>query len=110
MPLYVMVATSLKDTGRDPQRQPALAAHQRSTFDAWAKAWGSACTGIDCGGLQALLLQLAADGGAGGAVSTAIGAINGYVLSKWRFRGSETDVRACCCSACSCRCRWCCCR
>jgi glucose/mannose transport system permease protein len=24
------------------------------------------------------------------AVSTAIGAVNGYVLSKWRFRGSET--------------------
>ena len=22
-------------------------------------------------------------------ISTAIGAINGYILSKWRFRGSE---------------------
>jgi glucose/mannose transport system permease protein len=37
----------------------------------------------------ALLHEQRADGAAGGAVSTAIGALNGYVLSKWRFRGSE---------------------
>ena len=35
-------------------------------------------------------------------ISTALGAINGYILSKWRFRGSEVAVQLHDCSACSC--------
>jgi glucose/mannose transport system permease protein len=87
-PLYVMVVTSLKSmdeirTGTllSLPAQPALAA--------WAKAWGTACTGTDCGGLQpffmnSVWLVVPAVG-----LSTAIGALNGYVLAKWRFKGSE---------------------
>ena len=88
-PLYVMVVTSLKDVDQvrtggllSPPSQPTLAA--------WAKAWSAACTGVDCSGLKpffinSLLLVVPAVG-----VSTAIGALNGYVLSKWRFPGSDT--------------------
>ena len=52
---------------RDPQRQPAVAARATRRCDAWAKAWCSACTGIDCGGLKPYFLNSRADGGAGGA-------------------------------------------
>lgn len=88
-PLYVMIVTSLKDVDQvrtggllSPPSQPTLAA--------WAKAWSAACTGVDCSGLKpffinSLLLVVPAVG-----VSTAIGALNGYVLSKWRFPGSDT--------------------
>jgi glucose/mannose transport system permease protein len=88
-PLYVMVVTSLKDVDQvrtggllSPPSEPTLAA--------WAKAWSAACTGVDCSGLKpffinSLLLVVPAV-----AVSTAIGALNGYVLSKWRFPGSDT--------------------
>jgi glucose/mannose transport system permease protein len=88
-PLYVMVTTSLKDMDeiRDGH---LLSVPAHPSFAAWAKAWGSACTGVDCGGLKpffinSLLMVLPAV-----ALSGAIGALNGYVLSKWRFRGSET--------------------
>jgi glucose/mannose transport system permease protein len=87
-PLYVMLSTSLKSM--DEVREGSLLALPASpTFAAWAKAWSSACTGVDCGGLKpffmnSILMVLPAV-----LVSTAIGSVNGYVLAKWRFRGSE---------------------
>jgi glucose/mannose transport system permease protein len=89
LPLYVMLATSLKDM--DQVRSGHLLSLPTSpTFEAWAKAWGSACTGVDCGGLKPFFLNSVAMVVPAVLLSTAIGAINGYVLSKWRFRGSET--------------------
>ena len=55
-PLYVMVATSLKDM--EQVRQGSLLSWPTDpTLDAWAKAWGSACTGTDCGGLQPFFMN-----------------------------------------------------
>jgi glucose/mannose transport system permease protein len=88
-PLYVMVATSLKST--DELRGGHLLSLPASpTLAAWAKAWSSACTGVDCGGLKPFFMNSVWMVLPAVAVSTALGAINGYVLSKWRFRGSET--------------------
>lgn len=87
-PLYVMLSTSFKTM--DEIRNGTLLSPPLSPgFAAWAKAWSEACTGTDCGGLKpffmnSLMMVLPAV-----AVSTSIGAINGYVLSKWKFRGSE---------------------
>jgi glucose/mannose transport system permease protein len=87
-PMYVMVVTSLKSM--DQIRDGSLLSLPTAPgFDAWAKAWGTACTGIDCGGLKpffmnSLVMALPAVG-----ISTLIGSLNGYVLSKWKFRGSE---------------------
>jgi glucose/mannose transport system permease protein len=87
-PLYVMVVTSLKDM--DQVREGSLLALPvRPRFDAWAKAWSSACTGTDCGGLKPFFMNSVLMVVPAVAVSTIIGSINGYVLSKWRFRGSE---------------------
>ena len=87
-PLYVMVASSLKSmdemragTLLSPPLQPGLAA--------WAKAWSSACTGTDCGGLQPFFMNSVLMVLPAVTLSAAIGAVNGYVLAKWRFRGSE---------------------
>jgi ABC-type glycerol-3-phosphate transport system permease component len=89
LPLYVMVSTSLKDM--DQVRAGHLLSLPTSpSFDAWAKAWGTACTGVDCGGLQPFFMNSVLMVVPAVLVSTAIGALNGYVLSKWRFRGSET--------------------
>lgn len=88
-PLYVMVATSLKDM--DQVRDGNLLSLPTSPgFAAWAKAWGSACTGVDCGGLQPFFMNSVLMVVPAVAVSTLLGALNGYVLTKWRFRGSET--------------------
>jgi len=89
MPLYVMVATSLKDM-EQVRTGHLLSLPTSPSFDAWAKAWGTACTGIDCGGLKPFFMNSVLMVLPAVLVSTAIGALNGYVLSKWRFRGSET--------------------
>jgi glucose/mannose transport system permease protein len=88
-PLYVMLVTSLKDM-EQVRNGHLLSLPTAPTLDAWAKAWSSACTGVDCGGLKPFFMNSVLMVLPAVAVSTAIGALNGYVLSKWRFRGSET--------------------
>lgn len=88
-PLYVMVVTSLKDIDQVREGN-LLSLPTHPSFDSWAKAWSSACTGVDCGGLKPFFLNSIVMVVPAVGVSTAIGALNGYVLSKWRFKGSET--------------------
>ena len=88
-PLYVMLVTSLKDMAQI-RNGNLLSLPSDPGFAAWAKAWSGACTGTDCSGLKpyfvnSMLMVLPAVG-----ISTLIGSVNGYVLAKWRFRGSET--------------------
>jgi glucose/mannose transport system permease protein len=87
-PLYVMLVTSLKDL--DEIRLGNLLSLPGSfNLDAWAKAWSSACTGADCGGLKPFFMNSVLMVFPAVLCSTALGAINGYIFSKWRFRGSE---------------------
>jgi glucose/mannose transport system permease protein len=89
MPLYVMLSTSLKDM--DQIREGSLLSLPTNpSFAAWAKAWSSACTGVDCGGLKPFFMNSVLMILPTVVCSTAIGALNGYVLSKWKFPGSET--------------------
>ena len=87
-PLYVMVSTSLKSM--DEVRQGTLLALPASpSLAAWSQAWSSACTGTDCGGLKPFFMNSVLMVVPAVLISTAVGALNGYVLAKWRFRGSE---------------------
>lgn len=87
-PLYVMVATSLK-TLDEIHAGNLLALPQGLNFDAWSKAWASACTGAGCGGMRGYFWNSMSFVVPAVAISTLIGALNGYVLSMWRFRGSD---------------------
>jgi glucose/mannose transport system permease protein len=88
MPLFVMVVTSLKSL--DEIRSGNLLAWPSAvTFDAWAKAWSSACTGVQCEGMQGFFLNSVRFVVPAVLISTLIGALNGYVLTMWRFRGSD---------------------
>jgi len=87
-PLYVMITTSLKSLD-EIRTSNLLAPPMAPTVTAWGKAWDSACTGVDCGGLapffwNSLKMTIPAV-----LISTLIGSLNGYVLAHWRFRGSE---------------------
>lgn len=87
-PLYVMVVTSLKDM--DQVRDGSMLSLPTDPgFASWAKAWSGACTGTDCRGLQPYFLNSLALAIPAVAISTMIGSLNGYVLAKWKFRGSE---------------------
>jgi glucose/mannose transport system permease protein len=88
LPLYVMVVTSLKGMP-EIRLGNIFAPPVEITFEPWVKAWSQACTGLNCDGLsrgfwnsvQILIPSVL--------LSIAIASVNGYALSKWRFKGSE---------------------
>ena len=88
MPLFVMVTTSLKTLPEIRAGNLVSLPHQIS-FDAWLKAWGTACTGVRCNGLKGNFLNSVSFVIPAVLISTLIGAFNGYVLTMWRFRGSD---------------------
>ena len=87
-PLYVMVATSLKDA-EQIRSGNLLSLPDSLNLEAWRLAWSTACTGVDCRGLQPYFWNSVIMAVPAVLISTAWGAINGYVLSMWKFRGSE---------------------
>ena len=87
-PLYVMLATSLKDAAQIRSGN-LLSLPASLNFEAWELAWATACTGVDCRGLQPYFWNSVLMAVPAVLISTAWGAINGYVLSLWKFRGSE---------------------
>jgi glucose/mannose transport system permease protein len=88
MPLFVMVVTSLKSLN-EIRGGNLLALPAAPSLEAWAKAWGSACTGVDCSGLKGNFVNSVSFVVPAVVISTVIGAFNGYVLTMWRFRGSD---------------------
>lgn len=87
-PLYVMITTSLKPLD-EIRAGNLLALPMTPTGAAWAKAWDSACTGVDCSGLAPFFWNSIRMTVPAVLISTLLGSLNGYVLTHWRFRGSE---------------------
>ena len=87
-PLYVMVATSLKDA-EQIRSGNLLSLPHGLNFESWRLAWSTACTGVDCRGLAPFFWNSVIMAVPAVLISTAWGAVNGYVLSMWKFRGSE---------------------
>lgn len=87
-PMYVMLVTSFKDA-TEIRSGNLLSLPQSLNPDAWLLAWNSACTGVDCRGLQPYFWNSVFMAVPAVLISTAWGAVNGYVLSMWKFRGSE---------------------
>jgi glucose/mannose transport system permease protein len=86
LPLVVMVMTSLKPldevTGGNMFALP-----RAPSFDSWEKAWGTACVGLTCDGIKGYFWNSIKMVVPAVAISTMLGALNGYVLTKWRFPG-----------------------
>ena len=87
-PLYVMLATSLKDAAQIRSGN-LLSLPSSLNFESWQLAWSTACTGVDCRGLRPYFMNSVMMAVPAVLISTAWGAINGYVLSLWKFKGSE---------------------
>ncbi|ARE39120.1 ABC-type sugar transport system, permease component [Rhodovulum sp. P5] len=88
IPLFVMLSTSLKSL-EEIRAGNLLSLPSSIRFDAWAKAWGAACVGVRCDGLQPYMMNSVMMAVPGVFLSTALGALNGYALTKWRFRGAD---------------------
>ncbi len=88
MPLFVMLVTSFK-TLDEVHNGNMLALPVNPTIAPWLDAWGRACVGLSCTGISgyfgnSIMMVVPAV-----AVSTLLGAVNGYVLTKWRFPGHK---------------------
>ena len=89
LPLFVVVSNSFRDLPEIAQNGLIAFPHSFS-LNAWSQAWAHYCVAGTCEGIQrnfynSLMMTIPAT-----IISTLLGAINGYVLSKWRFPGSET--------------------
>ena len=88
LPLFVMITTSLKSL--EEIRTGSMVALPRNiTFEAWGTAWSSACTGIQCEGLKPYFWNSIFIAIPAVFISTLIGALNGYVVAQWRFKGAN---------------------
>ena len=88
VPLFVVVFNSFRDLP-EISRNGLIAFPQSFRLDAWPQAWDTYCIGGACEGMKryffnSLMMTIPAT-----IISTAFGMINGYILSKWRFPGSE---------------------
>ncbi len=85
LPLYVMGITSIKPMNEIRQGN-IFALPLAITFEPWAQAWSSACTGLDCKGIavgfwnsmEILVPSLL--------LSVFMGSLNGYALSFWKVK------------------------
>jgi len=88
LPLLVMAITSLKSL--DEIRAGSLMSPPATlSLTSWAVAWKSACAGIQCEGLQPFFWNSVRMVVPAVMASTFLGAVNGYALSHWRFRGAN---------------------
>lgn len=87
-PLLVMMLTSFKPLP-EVYSGNILALPRQWTLQPWLKAWGEACVGLDCSGVKGFFWNSARMVVSAVAISTFIGALNGYVLTKWRFKGDN---------------------
>jgi glucose/mannose transport system permease protein len=86
LPFFVMLVNSLKPlseiTGGNMMALP-----RDWTIAPWLSAWSTAQIGVEPTGLKPYFLNSILMVVPAVAISTVLGALNGYVLTKWRFRG-----------------------
>ncbi|MBB3396005.1 carbohydrate ABC transporter permease [Rhizobium sp. BK060] len=88
MPLVVMIFTSLKSLD-EVYAGTFISPPPNPSFNAWRVAWSEGCIGTACVGLEPYFLNSIRMVIPAVLISTMLGALNGYILTKWRFKGSE---------------------
>ncbi|HET7795320.1 MAG TPA: carbohydrate ABC transporter permease [Rhizobacter sp.] len=85
LPLYVMLVTSFKPM-EEIRLGNLFALPLHATVEPWVQAWSSACTGLECRGIQVGFWNSVAIVLPSTLLSIFLGALNGYALSFWRVR------------------------
>jgi glucose/mannose transport system permease protein len=85
LPLYVMLVNSVKPLEEIRQGQ-MLGLPGEFTLAPWGSAWSTAQIGVQPTGLKPYFLNSILMVAPAVAISTLLGALNGYVLTKWRFK------------------------
>ncbi|BCM21984.1 carbohydrate ABC transporter permease [Mesorhizobium sp. J8] len=88
IPLLVVVFNSFREQA-EIARDGLISLPKTFRLEAWTQAWSTYCIAGTCQGMQRNFLNSLWMTIPATIISTLLGAVNGYVLSKWRFRGSE---------------------
>jgi hypothetical protein len=67
-----------------------VALPQNWTIEPWLSAWSTAQIGVEPTGLRPYFMNSIMMAVPAVILSTVVGALNGYVLTKWRFRGRHS--------------------
>jgi glucose/mannose transport system permease protein len=86
LPLFVMLTTSFKSLD-EIRLGDMMSLPQAPTVEAWKSAWDESCIGLTCAGLKGYFWNSIKMVVPAVAISTTLGSLNGYVLTKWRFPG-----------------------
>jgi len=86
LPLYVMLVNSVKPLDEIRQGN-MMSLPMIFTLDPWRSAWSTAQIGVQPTGLKPYFLNSVLMVIPAVAISALLGALNGYVLTKWRFKG-----------------------
>ena len=89
LPMVVVVLNSLRSFEEITQTS-VLGLPRSFLWRNWSDAWSGYCMAGNCTGIQPYMWNSLAIAIPATIVSTLIGAVNGYVLSLWRFRGAAT--------------------
>lgn len=93
IPLLIVLMTSLKPMA-EIRTGSIFALPMAPNFDAWAKAWMSACTGLACEGIRVGFWNSFRILVPSVALSVMAGALNGYALAQWKPPGSSALLTA----------------
>jgi len=88
LPLYVMLVNSLKPL-EEIRQGGMLSLPHTYTIEPWLSAWSTAQIGVQPTGLRPYFINSILMVVPAVFISTMLGALNGYVLTKWRFRGDN---------------------
>ncbi|GGK39796.1 carbohydrate ABC transporter permease [Salinarimonas ramus] len=88
LPAWIMLLTSLKPM-EEIRQGTIFALPLAPTLEAWAAAWGSACTGLTCEGISVGFWNSVRILVPSVILSVLLGALNGYALSFWPVRGAN---------------------
>ena len=86
LPLYVMLVNSVKPL-EEIRQGNMMSLPMIFTLDPWRSAWSTAQIGVQPTGLKPYFINSVLMVVPAVAISTLFGALNGYVLTKWKFRG-----------------------
>ena len=81
IPVYLLFMTGMKTFVEASQQSLMWQLPRAASFDSFAEAWRT----ISPNFLNSLKIAVPA-----AVLSSMLGSLNGYILAKWRFRGSET--------------------
>lgn len=88
LPLAIVLSDSVRSLP-DLARNGLIAVPASFSLAPWREAWSHICVSGACAGIAPFFRNSLEMAIPATLISTAFGAVNGYVLSKWRFPGSE---------------------